>query len=86
MTQTHHSRLEIEAQIERFVDLYGISEVAEILRNICIDKADHIEFTWQGKDSDLWSAWSDSAEILDLAAEKLYRHQEITNPRPCGLR
>ena len=51
--------------LEFLVDLHGIVDVTEKLREICHDKAEHIRVNWQ--DEDTADAWEEAGNLIDTA-------------------
>lgn len=54
------------AALEAAIDAHGLSNVLEIIANICRDKADHVSINWQ--DQRLSKSWEYAATRIELAA------------------
>lgn len=52
--------------LEKFIDKTSISLVAEVLAEICEEKAEHVQTTWQ--DNTLACEWRQAREIFERVA------------------
>jgi hypothetical protein len=55
--------------LERFVDMVGLDNVIAALREICYEKADHVQTNWQ--DKKLAAVWNRRGNRLDTVLGKL---------------
>jgi hypothetical protein len=58
----------IKQAIEQYIDKAGVSQVLELVGEICSEKAQHISETWQ--DESLAKAWDKAAQVCFAASWK----------------
>jgi len=56
-------------ELEDIVDSQGLSNVIDLLSEICYEKADHLRSNWQ--DESLARSWEKDASILDKISGRL---------------
>jgi hypothetical protein len=68
---------ETQNQLESILDGYSLFEVLESLRDICMEKSDHLEANWQ--DSATAKEWERAYHLLDRTMVKA---QKLGIPQP----
>ncbi len=56
----------MEMDVEQYIDEHGMVHMLTMLINICHEKAEHVQSTWQ--DREMASAWRGGAKRLGKAA------------------